>query len=85
MYAERWDTCVHVLAKLAHRVVSREELVRLVWPTGQPIKRQTLDVYLFSLRAKIEEQPACPARLLTARGVGYRLVAAETTRAAETD
>jgi two-component system response regulator RegX3 len=61
------------LAERADRVVSREELVRLVWKAGRPVKRQTLDVYLFSLRSKIEDDQEHPARLLTVRGVGYRL------------
>jgi DNA-binding response OmpR family regulator len=65
------------LARRADRVVSREELVRLVWNVGRPVKRQTLDVYLFSLRSKIEDNPEHPARLLTVRGVGYRLIVPE--------
>jgi DNA-binding response OmpR family regulator len=64
-----------VLAERAGRVVSREELVRLVWSGKGSVKRQTLDVYLFSLRSKIEDEPDRPARLLTVRGVGYRLIA----------
>jgi DNA-binding response OmpR family regulator len=67
------------LAQRANRVVSREELVRLVWTTGRSVKRQTLDVYLFSLRSKIEDDPEHPARLLTVRGVGYRLIAPDET------
>ena len=64
-----------VLAGRANHVITREELVRLVWPAERPVKRQTLDVYLFSLRSKIEDNSEHPARLLTVRGVGYRLIA----------
>jgi DNA-binding response OmpR family regulator len=71
-----------VLAERAERVVSREELVRRVWSGERSVKRQTLDVYLFSLRTKIEDDPVRPARLLTVRGVGYRLVAPGSSSAA---
>jgi DNA-binding response OmpR family regulator len=62
------------LAEQADRVVARSELVRRVWGSHRSVKRQTLDVYLFSLRAKIEDNPTHPSRLLTVRGVGYRLI-----------
>ncbi len=65
-------------AERAGRVVAREELIRQVWGAGRAVKRQTLDVYFFSLRAKIEANPERPIRLLTVRGVGYRLVAPES-------
>jgi DNA-binding response OmpR family regulator len=71
------------LAERADRVVTREELVRLVWSAHRPVKRQTLDVYLFSLRSKIERVPDRPARLLTVRGVGYRLTVPQDAGAAE--
>jgi DNA-binding response OmpR family regulator len=69
-----------VLAERAGRVVSRQELVQRVWGSDQPIKRQTLDVYLFSIRSKIEDRPEQPSRLVTVRGVGYRLMDQENSR-----
>jgi DNA-binding response OmpR family regulator len=66
-----------VLAEQPDRVVAKADLVRRVWGGQRPIKRRTLDVYLFSLRAKIEDNPTCPSRLLTVRGVGYRLIAGD--------
>lgn len=63
-----------VLAEHAGRVVPRADLMRVVWPSGRRVKPSTLDVHIFSLRAKIEQDPAHPSRLLTVRAVGYRLV-----------
>jgi DNA-binding response OmpR family regulator len=71
------------LAERAGRVVTREELVGLVWSARRAVKRQTLDVYFFSLRSKIEADPDRPARLLTVRGVGYRLIAPPTPEGAD--
>jgi DNA-binding response OmpR family regulator len=71
------------LAERADRVVTREELVGLVWSARRAVKRQTLDVYFFSLRSKIEADPDRPARLLTVRGIGYRLIAPPTADGAD--
>jgi DNA-binding response OmpR family regulator len=66
-----------LLAQRAGRVVSRADLLRAVWPDEQAVKPATLDVHVFSLRTKIEEDPARPQRILTVRAVGYRLVEEE--------
>jgi len=65
------------LAERAGRVVSRAELLAAVWPGDQRVKPATLDVHVFTLRTKIEEDPARPQRILTVRAVGYRLVEGE--------
>lgn len=38
--------------------------------------RRPIDVHVSNLRRKLEQDPRRPERLLTVRGVGYKLVAA---------
>jgi DNA-binding response OmpR family regulator len=68
---------LRLLAEQAGRVVTRVDLIREVWPGAQTVKSSTLDVHVFSLRTKLEEDPARPKWILTVRAVGYRLVGAE--------
>ncbi len=70
-----------LLAYLARNpgiVLSREALLREVWGYDYPMDTRTIDVHISGLRQKIEEHPARPRRILTVRGRGYRLIAAET-------
>src|SRR5574341_332914 len=53
-------------------VVTRAELVDLVWGTDWLGDTRTLDVHIRWLREKIEEDPGSPRYLQTVRGVGYR-------------
>jgi DNA-binding response OmpR family regulator len=52
------------------RAFSREELLRHVWHDAAGNERM-VDVYVFWLRARIEEDAANPIRLVTVRGSGY--------------
>ncbi|MEV5573066.1 response regulator transcription factor [Spirillospora sp. NPDC052269] len=52
-------------------VVERETLLREVWGTSWQGRSRTLDVHVSTLRAKLGDA----ARIETAHGVGYRLVA----------
>ena len=52
------------------RVVGHDELMRKVW--GQPVKKERLRFYIFSLRKKLES--ARSISLHTQKGVGYRLI-----------
>lgn len=54
-------------------VLSREELMREVWDTDYMGDTRTLDVHIRYLRRKIEKDPSDPSRIITIRGVGYRL------------
>ncbi len=56
-------------------VLSREELLENLWyPAGEVEDRRVVDVYIWRLREKIEDDPAHPLRLLTRRGEGYCLI-----------
>lgn len=66
-----------LLAELAGaegRVLSREQLLSKVWGYGYFGDSRIVDVHIRRLRLKIEHDPATPKHLVTARGLGYRLV-----------
>ncbi|HEX2050363.1 MAG TPA: response regulator transcription factor [Actinomycetota bacterium] len=56
------------------RVLRREVLLEDVWGFDFGGDSRTLDVHVKRLRAKCEENPASPERLVTVRGVGYKFV-----------
>jgi two-component system response regulator RegX3 len=66
---------LELLIRRDGRVVSREEALELVWGQGHSGDATTVDVHVKRLRAKVEVDPAHPARLLTVRGLGYRFQA----------
>jgi len=41
---------------------------------GLDIETRTVDIHIAKLRRKIEVDPKQPAKLITVRGAGYRLV-----------
>lgn len=63
-----------LLAQEAGRVVSHQRLLLQVWGAGAVAEVQYLRVFMKQLRAKIEEEPMRPRRIVTVAGVGYRLV-----------
>jgi two-component system response regulator RegX3 len=63
---------LHLLLANAGRVVSRDTLIDRVWGSDYVGDTKTLDVHVKRLRAKIEEDPAHPTRVVTIRGVGYK-------------
>lgn len=54
-------------------VLSRERLLEKVWGYDYAGGTRTVDVHIRWLREKIETIPAKPERLITVRGVGYKL------------
>ena len=66
---------LHALALQPGRVFTVDELLSMVWGAefiGQP---QVVYVHIRWLREKIEDEPSHPRRILTVRGVGYKLSA----------
>jgi DNA-binding response OmpR family regulator len=55
------------------RAFSRREILEHVWETVFVPDERSCDVHVANLRRKIEDDPAKPKRILTVRGVGYRL------------
>jgi DNA-binding response OmpR family regulator len=56
------------------RVFNREELLENAWVPWEIDDRRVVDVYIWRLREKIEEEPSHSQRLLTRRGQGYFLI-----------
>jgi two-component system response regulator RegX3 len=63
---------LHLLMANAGRVLTREVLIDRVWGSDYVGDTKTLDVHVKRLRAKIEDDPANPTRLVTIRGLGYK-------------
>jgi DNA-binding response OmpR family regulator len=63
---------LYELARHAGQALSRDQLLELVWGYSYLGDSRLVDVHVQRLRAKIEEDPAHPALILTVRGVGYR-------------
>jgi DNA-binding response OmpR family regulator len=64
---------LHVLAENAGHVLSVDDLLDRVWGEeyiGQP---QVVYVHIHWLRERLEEDPQNPRRIVTVRGVGYKL------------
>jgi DNA-binding response OmpR family regulator len=60
------------LAEHAGLVLSRQQLLERVWEYDYGDER-LVDVHVGRLRQKIEDEPAAPQRLVTVRGLGYKL------------
>ena len=65
---------VSLLASEPGRVFTRDELVRHLWQSDFIGDRRAIDVHISNLRRKLEADPRRPRRLVTARGVGYKLL-----------
>lgn len=63
---------LHVLARHRGRVLSREQLIEQVWGNDYYGDERVADVHIGRIRKKIEDDPANPTLVVTARGAGYR-------------
>jgi two-component system response regulator RegX3 len=63
---------LEILLANAGRVLPRETLIDRVWGTDYVGDTKTLDVHVKRLRAKVEQDPAMPTRIVTIRGLGYK-------------
>ena len=63
---------LELLLANAGRVLTRDVLIDRVWGPNYYGDTKTLDVHVKRLRAKVEDDPAQPERIVTVRGVGYR-------------
>jgi DNA-binding response OmpR family regulator len=54
------------------RLLSRDQLLDLVWGPGTAITDRVVDTHIANLRKKIEPQPSAPRFLAGVRGAGYR-------------
>jgi two-component system response regulator RegX3 len=63
---------LHILLANAGRVLPRETLIDRVWGNDYVGDTKTLDVHIKRLRAKIEDDPGTPQKIVTIRGLGYK-------------
>ena len=64
-----------LLAEEPERVYSRREIMQHLWDSTYVGDQRACDIHVSNLRRKIEEMPGAPTRLVTVRGVGYKLLA----------
>lgn len=62
------------LARSPGLVLSRDRLLKAVWPETKFISPRSVDVYVSKLREKIESNPKNPQFLVTVRGAGYMII-----------
>jgi two-component system response regulator RegX3 len=63
---------LHLLLANAGRVLTREVLIDRVWGSDYVGDTKTLDVHIKRVRAKVEDDPSQPTRIVTIRGLGYK-------------
>ena len=66
---------LHALVRAEGRVLTRELLIDAVRQseTADDIRDRSVDVYVRRLRSKLEDDSTSPTRILTVRGIGYRM------------
>jgi DNA-binding response OmpR family regulator len=68
---------LHTLALEVGHVVTVDDLLARVWGAEYAGELQAIYVHIRWLREKLEEDPHQPRRIMTVRGVGYKLIAPE--------
>jgi two-component system response regulator RegX3 len=63
------------LAAEPDRVFSRKEIMQHLWDSSYVGDQRACDIHISNLRRKLERDPADPERIITVRGVGYKLAA----------
>ena len=63
---------LHTFMRNAGRTLTHDMLLNTVWGYDYAGYSNQVAVYVRRLRAKIEEDPDHPTRLITVRGLGYR-------------
>jgi DNA-binding response OmpR family regulator len=62
-----------MLAAEPERVFNRNQIMEHLWQSTYVGDDRAADVHVSNLRRKIERDPAHPERVVTVRGVGYKL------------
>ena len=63
-----------LLAEEPERVYSRREIMQHLWESSYVGDERACDIHISNLRRKLERTPDEPERILTVRGIGYKLV-----------
>jgi two-component system response regulator RegX3 len=63
-----------LLAQEPERVYSRREIMQHLWESSYVGDERACDIHISNLRRKLERSPDEPERIVTVRGIGYKLV-----------
>ena len=63
-----------LLAEEPERAYSRREIMQHLWESSYVGDERACDIHISNLRRKLEDAPDEPQRVLTVRGIGYKLV-----------
>jgi len=63
---------LYALARRPEHVFSRDKIIEGAWGGDSCCVPKAVDVHIGHLRKKIEDDPSCPAFIVTVRGIGYR-------------
>jgi DNA-binding response OmpR family regulator len=64
---------LRLLAGSPQKVFSRREIMQDLWDSTYVGDQRACDIHISNLRRKLEQDPANPRRIVTVRGVGYKL------------
>jgi two-component system response regulator RegX3 len=62
-----------LLAEQPERVFTREQIMEHLWESPYVGDTRACDVHVSNLRRKLERDPAHPERIVTVRGIGYKI------------
>jgi two-component system response regulator RegX3 len=62
-----------LLASDPERVFNRKEIMQHLWNSSYVGDQRACDIHISNLRRKIEIDPMAPERIVTVRGIGYKL------------
>ncbi|MDK7142761.1 response regulator transcription factor [Gleimia europaea] len=65
---------LELLMRNVNRVLTRTQIINIVWGPDYVGDTKTLDVHVKRLRSRIEADPSKPQLLQTVRGLGYKMV-----------
>jgi len=63
-----------LLAGEPERVFTRREIMQHLWDSSYVGDQRACDIHISNLRRKLEKDPMKPERIVTVRGLGYKLV-----------
>jgi DNA-binding response OmpR family regulator len=64
-----------LLAREPERVFSRKEIMQHLWDSSYVGDQRACDIHISNLRRKVEADPSDPKRIVTVRGIGYKITA----------
>lgn len=64
---------LYCMAQRAGKVLTRDDILRLVWGENEAIDLRGIDAHIRRLRAKVEDDADDPKRIQTVHGVGYKM------------